>query len=206
LLHTDTKTNNNKISFNEKLINIILSMFGRGLIPTPKTLKNILMNTKVGPTLHWIIIRFCQMCGIVLSANSVQHLTDKFMGSFQFTRADIINFIVKIKCPPILDYYTGMNYLTQAKKEKILGSKSTLFKAAFQRFENVLNYDFPYVGEFYAESLLCSMKLDKNVIGDMDLASKYLCERWNRNRKKKFSRFCELPLCFPLEPLYKEYD
>jgi len=67
------------------------------------------------------------MCGIVLSANSVQHLTDKFMGSFQFTRADIINFIVKIKCPPILDYYTGMNYLTQAKKEKNIGEQVNTF-------------------------------------------------------------------------------
>jgi len=122
LLHTDTKTNNNKISFNEKLINIILSMFGRGLIyiPTLKTLKEILITIKAKElTLHWIIIRFCQMCGIVLSANSVQHLTDKFMGSFQFTRADIINFIVKIKCPPILDYYTGMNYLTQVSSFSI---------------------------------------------------------------------------------------
>jgi len=45
-LHTDTKTNNNKISFNEKLINIILSMFGRGLISTLKTLKENFNNNK----------------------------------------------------------------------------------------------------------------------------------------------------------------
>jgi len=39
--------------------------------------------------------------------------------------------------------------------------------AASQRLENVLNYEFEHVGEFYSESLFGAMKLDNNVIGDL---------------------------------------
>jgi len=161
-------------------------MFGKGLLirEDNKKLKEIFKKEEVGITLHWIIIRFCQMCGIVLSASSVQHLTEKFMADFQFTRVDIIEFIVKIKCPPILDYYTGMHYLTQAKNEKVLGSRLTLFKAAFQRLENIQNYEFPFVGEYYAESLFGAMKLDSKVIGDVELVSRNLRKRWIRHKEE----------------------
>jgi len=127
------------------------------------------------------------MCGIVLGISSIKYLTnDKALNSFQFTRADITDFIVQIKYPPILDYYTGRHYLEQAKKkEKEVLSKLTLLKVASQRLENALNYDFVFVREFYSESLFGAIKLDHKVIGDMDLIEEYLHERWKRMGENK---------------------
>jgi len=69
---------------------------------------------------------------------------------------------------------------------------------ASQRLENALNYDFEYVGEYYSESLFGAIKLDRKVIGDMDLVEHYLYEKWYRNKSIRFS---ELFLHFPLETL-----
>jgi len=90
------------------------------------------------------------------------------------------------------------------KEEKEVLSKLTLLKAASQRLENALNYDFEHVGEYYSESLFGAMKLDRKVIGDMDTVEDYLHERWKRTGRLLSTQDFVNCLCVSLWRLFKQ--
>jgi len=127
----------------------------------------------------WIIIRFSQMCGIVLNQTRIQHLWDDSY-SFKFSEIDIIDFVVIINCP-ILDYYSGCYYNQLARKEKIAYTKLTLLKTSISTFENASLFKFPEVQFLYSEAQFEAIKLDCNVVGDWDNILHRYNEKWELN-------------------------
>jgi len=114
----------------------------------------------------WIVIRFCQMCGIVLTPNCVKSLRKG--STFNFSRADIVEFITVTKCLPILDYYSGMHYFLKGKEEKLPMTKLALMKAAQQKLQNVFMFDFHNMKFDYAIVLFTCLKLNRKSVVDID--------------------------------------
>jgi len=161
----ENKNNEQKL-FWKQIVSEIIKMIGLGIISREKQseLKNILRSPSTIQDINiaWVIIRNCQMSGISLSSTSVLCLNEKL--NFTFSRADICGFVPLIKCPPILDYYTGLHYLTVGRNEKQLGSKLAAMKFAYQKLDNVISYDFPLVAAYHGEALFEACKLNHDLL------------------------------------------
>jgi len=145
-----------------------------------------------------------QMCGIVLSTNSVISLYDH--SSTSFTRANIVEFLPVIRYPPILDYYTGLYYINQAKSEKKVGSKLIFMKTASLRLENALGFQFPNAMGFYVESLFEAMKLDRNLVG-IYLCTDDIIEKYGKYfAKQKFQKSTQEYLDYLCSCLWKLFS
>jgi len=99
----DIKKLENHLSYWKTTKNKIKTMFGRGLLLTAevKKLTQLISKERENTSLAWIFIRFCQLCGIIIRSNTVQSLNNN-ENSFYFTRSDIVDFVVLIKCHPAL--------------------------------------------------------------------------------------------------------
>jgi hypothetical protein len=120
----------------------------KGLTKDYEKVKECINFSKDELYISWIVIRFCQLCGIVLTHNAIQSLFGGY--SFQITRADVMDFVVNIKFPPILHYFTGIHYFKKAETEVILGTKLSLMKAASERLLNAIDFNFPNVRYFFS--------------------------------------------------------
>jgi len=125
----------------------VLAMFCKGVLVGPliNEFKILLEKSIVNLETYWIVVRFCQICGIVISESSIKSLYQN-KESFVFTRADIVDFVTTIKCLPILDYYTGIYFLNLAKKEDNIPSRITLTAISLSRLERVINFQFEQIG------------------------------------------------------------
>ena len=55
--------------------------------------------------IRFVIFKFCQMCGIELSSETVKNVSRN--PNVQFSSVDIVQFFPIVKYPAVLDYYSG---------------------------------------------------------------------------------------------------
>ena len=65
--------------------------------------------------IRFIVIKFCQMCGIELSSETVQNISKS--PHAQFSSVDVKQFFPIVKYPAVLDYYSG-KYLMEKVRFK----------------------------------------------------------------------------------------
>jgi len=82
-----------------------------------------------------------------------------------------------------MDYYTGLHFLTQARKEIKIGAKLSFLKASEVRLYNVLNLNFTSVKKYYAEALFGAIKLDRKVVGDWNQITQQYLKIWKNKQK-----------------------
>eukprot|EP01124_Arcella_intermedia_P005738 TRINITY_DN13389_c0_g1_i1.p1 TRINITY_DN13389_c0_g1~~TRINITY_DN13389_c0_g1_i1.p1 ORF type:complete len:1042 (+),score=212.71 TRINITY_DN13389_c0_g1_i1:877-4002(+) len=187
------------------LQNWVLNMFGKGILPDKekKKLASLFSEMKFGHHLNWIIIRFCQMTGIVLHPNTIKRIFN--VDLFVFTKADISDFVITMKFPPIFDYHTGVYYLEKARTAELCGSKIALYNIASERLSNVISYDLPRVREFYAESILGCYKFDNKYSGDIDLAIETYKNLLKLQTDTNSPQYLHYYLCHLLTVLWKYF-
>jgi len=176
-LRKEEKNQEDTQFWGKSLWNSVSRMFADGLLVENenKNLKKLylnslgmsLENSKMKPTLNlsWVIINFCELCGISLTPASVAAVIGKEY--FEFSRADIKEYITVIKYPPILIYYTGLYYYYKGQKTQITKTKLSFMKNAVSRLVNVVGYPFQNVREQYATASLEILKLDSNFVCDI---------------------------------------
>jgi len=129
----------------------------------------------------WIIIRFCQLCGIVLPSNTVENIIKEV--DFQKSSIDIVDFQPIIKTLPILDYYSALYYCNIAKNTTSSGSKKKYWSIAADKFESIQSSLFPQIREQFTSAQFEKMKYDKNYFPDPDFFIKScqntLFKLWN---------------------------
>ena len=61
--------------------------------------------------IRFVIFKFCQMCGIELSSETVETISKN--SHLQFSSVDIKQFFPIVKYPAVLDYYSGKYLMEQ---------------------------------------------------------------------------------------------
>jgi len=172
--------------FNKEMTKEVIKMFANGILhETPKNQLKNLLNDDL-EHLHWIIIRFCELCGILLSDNCIHYL-QKDLLSFQFSNADIVDTFPVIKCPAILDYYTGHYYYIMARKEDSVGARLTYLKAALERLDNVKDLNFYKSNDYFMECLFETVKLDHNCACDWERVTTYFKSQFHNSSREKLN-------------------
>ena len=59
--------------------------------------------------IFFVIVKFCQMCGIELSSETVKNVYKN--PHIQFSSVDITQFFPIVKYPAVLDYYSGKHLM-----------------------------------------------------------------------------------------------
>ena len=92
--------------------------------------------------IRFILFKFCQMCGIELSSETVENISKN--PCFQFSSVDIKQFFPIVKYPAVLDYYSGKylmekvclsffcfqhstNYMLSGEGKRGFNSKNSVF-------------------------------------------------------------------------------
>jgi len=101
-----------KISF-LKFKSMVTNMYSKGSLYNKELFFKEFCEYSSSWKLQWIIIRFSQLCGIFLTNDFIQSFQQNKISKIK--RTHILDFINIIKCPPLLDFYTGKYYF---KKEK----------------------------------------------------------------------------------------
>eukprot|EP01124_Arcella_intermedia_P032087 TRINITY_DN7415_c0_g1_i1.p1 TRINITY_DN7415_c0_g1~~TRINITY_DN7415_c0_g1_i1.p1 ORF type:complete len:1494 (+),score=364.09 TRINITY_DN7415_c0_g1_i1:414-4484(+) len=149
-------------------------MFGVGILPndTISSLLDLVDKFASEVNIPWVLLRFCQICGIVLPEVTINHLHS---GSLTYlSKADITDFVHILKIPPIIDYYTSKYYIAKAKEHNYSKSSLSLLASAESRLENILNYPFPDIKLIYCQVMLWNSILDRNHVCDYDMVIRTL--------------------------------
>jgi len=182
----------------------IIKMFVRGIMDTKYTLS---FETFFSKTLHslqqphflsWILLRFSQYCGILLTNNCINQIASGHY--LKITSVDLLDFKVKIKCLPFLDYYGGLHYLNQARQTQIIRTKITLLKSAEEKLNRIRNYDLPDVRLYHVEALFTCMRLDSSTVGNINeimLTYEEMLTKTNKGSEQYFEFYLNyLCACF----------
>jgi len=163
---------------------------------------NILNSDTLKLNIRWIIIRFCQMGGIILGQNCVQTLSDvKDLDKVKFSRADIVDITGVIKCSPILDYHCGIYYYEKARRETLSPSKINLFRVAKMILERTINYDFLNVRYFYSLSQLEPVMMDRTITVNWTFVVEEIFKKWESTGYKQGEEHLYF-LCALLWPIF----
>eukprot|EP01124_Arcella_intermedia_P006830 TRINITY_DN14123_c0_g1_i2.p1 TRINITY_DN14123_c0_g1~~TRINITY_DN14123_c0_g1_i2.p1 ORF type:complete len:1045 (-),score=251.80 TRINITY_DN14123_c0_g1_i2:2007-5141(-) len=149
-------------------------MFGYGIIMMSDmdSFVTIINSCRQKLNIGWIVLRFCQLCGIVLHQNTINHVNAGTLKNL--SKADIVDFVHIIKLPPIIDFYTAKYYFEKARLQNFSRSSLALLVYAEERLENLINYPFPEIEKTYALVMLWNSILDRNHVFDYEMVIKTL--------------------------------